>query len=194
MPPERRVIMEDVRLLPGQFRNFSGAKGMYNLAGKRSFHVELDEQTAQAMANDGWNVKWPKPKENVEEVRNPHLEVKVSFEKRPPMCVLITSKGRTTLSENEVEILDMVDIAHVDLIINPSRWIYDDRNGWAAYLQSIFVTIEEDYLDRKYSDLPEIGSYRSQPLAIESGQTPSVSNGFGEDGNDDDIVDAEIVG
>jgi hypothetical protein len=67
--------------------------------------------------------------------------------------VLITSRGRTNLDENAVEMLDWADILNVDLMVRPYEWNVNGKTGIKAYLQSIYVTIQEDELERKYSEL-----------------------------------------
>src|SRR4051812_26768951 len=127
--------MENVRIV---FRNFAGKEGMYNREGDRNFAVLLDEATAEAMAKDGWNVKWLKAREEGEE-EQPYLQVSVNFKGRPPRIVMITSRGRNTLGEDEVELLDWADIRTVDLIVRPYEWAVNGKTGIKAYLQSIFV-------------------------------------------------------
>ena len=155
MPPrqDNTVLMEGVRII---FRNFSGKEGQYNREGDRNFAVLLDDPTAHAMAEDNWNVKWLRPREEGEE-ENPqaYLPVSVNFKGRPPRIVLITSRGRTHLDESSVEMLDWADILNVDLIVRPYEWTVNDKSGIKAYLQSIYVTIEEDALERKYSELDQ---------------------------------------
>jgi hypothetical protein len=80
----------------------------------------------------------------------------VNFKNRPPNVVLINHKGRTTLPEDQIELLDWVDIKTVDLIINPYSWAVNGKTGISAYLKSLFVTIEEDELDLKYADLEDL--------------------------------------
>lgn len=146
------VVMEGVRII---FRNFSGKEGQYNREGDRNFAVLLDDVTANAMAEDGWNVKWLKPREDAEEgdPDQPYLQVTVNFKGRPPRIVMITSRGRTNLDESSIEMLDWADIQNVDLIVRPYEWNVNGKTGIKAYLQSIYVTIEEDELEKKYSDL-----------------------------------------
>jgi hypothetical protein len=151
---DNTVMMEDVRII---FRNFAGKEGMYNREGDRNFAVLLDEDVAQAMAADGWNVKWLKPREEGDE-EQAYLQVSVNFRGRPPRIVMITSRGRTTLGENEVELLDWADIRQTDLIIRPYEWAVNGKTGIKAYLQSIFVTIEEDALELKYGDIEDVPS------------------------------------
>jgi hypothetical protein len=145
-----RVTIEDARII---FRNFSGIeRPPYNKAGERNFAVVLDPKTAQAMLNDGWNVKLPaETHDEEEETKDPILQVKVNFDKRPPRVVMITSTNRTELNKDTIDVLDAVDFQTVDLIINPSYWEVGNKSGIAAYLKSMYVTIEEDELDRKYA-------------------------------------------
>jgi hypothetical protein len=146
------VVMEGVRII---FRNFAGKEGQYNREGDRNFAVLLDDEIANIMAADGWNIKWLRPREDADEgeTEQAYLQVSVNFKGRPPRIVQITSRGRTNLSEDEVEVLDWVDIQNVDLIIRPYEWTVNGKSGIKAYLQSIYVTIEEDELERKYAEL-----------------------------------------
>jgi hypothetical protein len=142
--------MEGVRII---FRNFSGKEGQYNREGDRNFAVLLDETIANSMAEDGWNVKWLKPREEEEgETPQAYLQVSVNFKGRPPRVVLVTSRGRTNLDEGSVEMLDWADINNIDLIVRPYEWSVNGKTGIKAYLQSIYVTIEEDALELKYSE------------------------------------------
>lgn len=155
MPNDNTVLMEGVRII---FRNFEGKEGQYNRAGDRNFAVLLDDETANAMAADGWNVKWLKPREEDEEDTPPqaYLQVSLNFDKgRPPRVVMITSRGRTQLDEETVEMLDWADIQNVDLIVRPYTWEVNGKTGIKAYLQSIYVTVEEDELERKYAEMDQ---------------------------------------
>ena len=153
MPEDNTVLMEGVRIL---FRNFSGKEGQYNREGDRNFAVLLDDTVANAMAEDNWNIKWLKPREEEEdETPQAYLPVSVNFKGRPPRIVLITTRGRTNLDEGSVEMLDWANIINVDLIVRPYEWTVNEKSGIKAYLQSIYVTIEEDALEMKYSELDQ---------------------------------------
>ena len=147
------LVLENVQIM---FRNFSGKEGQYNAAGDRNFVLFLDPDSAESMAKDGWNIKELKPREEGD-IPQSYVQVAVSYnpKARPPRVVMITSRGRTPLSEDEVAILDWADISTVDLIINPYQWEVNGKTGIKAYLQSIFVTIHEDELDLKYADVPD---------------------------------------
>ncbi len=136
------------------FRNFSGKEGVYNAKGDRNFCVFLDVDLATELQNAGWNIKMLKPREDGD-VPQAYVEVKVSYKNRPPNIVLITSRGRTKLDEDDIDMLDWVEIEKVDLIINPSAWDVNGKTGIKAYLKSFFITIVEDELELKYADVPD---------------------------------------
>jgi hypothetical protein len=68
---------------------------------------------------------------------------------------MITSAGRTPISEEMVETLDYADISLVDLIARGYEWDVNGKKGIKAYLQSMFVTIQEDPLEQKYGLIAE---------------------------------------
>jgi hypothetical protein len=172
---DEQVTLEDVEII---FRNFAGAEGQYNRAGSRNFCVLLEPELATAMAADGWNIKTTKEREVDEETvgGEPYLPVEVGYKLRPPLVYLITSKGRTPIGENEIEILDWVDIEKVDLIVNPSHWNVSGKSGTKAYLKTMFITLREDYLQMKYADVP----------IARGGALPA--------GESDAIIEGEIIG
>lgn len=154
MPRDNTVIIEDGRIL---FRNFAGKEGKYNRAGDRNFAVLLDDVIAKNLHEDGWNVKWLKPREEGDPLQA-YLEIKVNYRGRPPRIVMITTRGRTPLSEDQVELLDYADIKTVDMVLNPYEWEIGGKSGISAYLKSMFVTIHEDPLELKYADIEDIPS------------------------------------
>lgn len=153
MAKDNNVVLEGVRLV---FRNFAGKKGTYNAEGDRNFAVILDPEVASGMAKDGWNIKYLKPREDDEEqIETPYLKVKINFNGRPPKLVMLTSRGRTFLDEDTCEMLDWADMRNVDLLVSPYDYDVNGNQGRSAYLQSIFVTIEEDELELKYADVQD---------------------------------------
>ena len=148
MASEAKTFMvEDATIL---FRNFSGKEGQYNREGDRNFAVILPPDVAEQMAADGWNVRQLDPREEGDEP-TPYVQVSVNFNNRPPRVVLLTSTTRTQLDEASVEVLDWSDIKTADLIARGYEWSVNGKTGVKAYLQSLFVTIEEDALERKYA-------------------------------------------
>lgn len=168
------AILDDVRIA---FRNFSGKEGQFNRAGDRNFAVMLDHDVAAAMAADGWNVKELKAREE-DELPQPYISVKVNFNgPRPPKIMMVTSRGKTPLGEDEVSLLDWADILKVDLIVSPYNWTMNGNTGVTAYLQTIFVFIREDELELRYADVPDSAASSMQieaekpDLAIENHET-----------------------
>jgi hypothetical protein len=145
------ATLEDVRIA---FRNFSGKEGKYNRAGDRNFCVMLPDDVAKQMESDGWNVRYLNPRE-VGDTPQGYLQVAVNYKGRPPRVVMLTSRGKTNLDESMVDILDWADVVKSDVIIRPYEWEVNGKSGVKAYLQSIYVTIEEDDLERKYGDVPD---------------------------------------
>ncbi|MET0463186.1 MAG: hypothetical protein ABW007_08525 [Chitinophagaceae bacterium] len=148
MPDIAKTFMiEDARIL---FRNFAGREDKYNREGDRNFAVVLPEDVAEQMLQDGWNVRFLEPREEGDEP-TAYISVAVNFNNRPPRVVLLTSTTRTQLDERTIEVLDWADIQTADLIARGYDWTVNGKSGTKAYLQSLFVTIEEDALERKYA-------------------------------------------
>lgn len=145
------LCIEDAEIF---WRNFSGREQQFNEAGERNFCVYIDdEETAQKLIEDGWNVKIKQPYGDDTEPRY-FIKVKVSFTSNvPPLIVL--KKGRVTaeLDEDTVGRLDSADITYVDLEINP--YDYGSKRGgkpaYSAYVKEMYVTIAESRFATKYA-------------------------------------------
>jgi len=144
--PVRTFMVEDAPII---FRNFAGKEGQYNREGDRNFAVILTPEIAEQLLADGWNVKVLESREEGEDP-TPYISVSVNFKNRPPRVVLIAGDSRTQLDESSVEVLDYADIRTADLIARAYDWTVNGKSGTKAYLQSLFVTIEEDALEEKY--------------------------------------------
>lgn len=145
------ITIENARI---GFRNFSGKEGKYNPAGKRNFCVFLEKELAETLEEDGWNVRYLRPREEDEEPQA-YLQASVAFGNVPPKIVMISSRGKTPIGEDEVNILDWAEIANVDLILRPYNWEVNGKSGVKAYLKAMYVTIAEDEFESKYSDVPD---------------------------------------
>jgi hypothetical protein len=150
-------LIEDATI---RWRNFTGVEKKYNREGDRNFHAVLDREDLLALVpqlqEDGWNLTFdkrdPDEQEDGWEPRHPSIEVAVRYDKgKPPKIVVISSSGHVELKESTVEMLDWADIAKIDLIIHPSYWNVSGGEGLKGYLKTMFVTINEDELERKYA-------------------------------------------
>ena len=150
------MVNQDISIANAKigFRNFSGKEGKFNPAGKRNFCVFLDQDVANRLAKDGWNVRWLRPRNDDEEAQA-YMQVEVSFKNIPPTVVQITHRGKTRLDEETVGGLDWAELANVDLIIRPYNWQVNSSSGVKAYLKAMYVTLNEDEFAEKYDALPE---------------------------------------
>lgn len=151
MAINKNITIENAKI---GFRNFSGKEGRFNAAGIRNFCVFLDNDLGAALANDGWNVRYLKPRDPGDE-NQAYLQVAVSYKNYPPRIVLISGNGKTTLDEDSVGMLDWAEIANVDLIIRPYNYDVNGKTGVKAYCKAMYVTIEEDEFEKKYYDVPD---------------------------------------
>lgn len=172
-----KPTMKTFEDVPIRFRNFAGAEGQYNKAGDRNFCILLTPEEVEVMQREGWNVKFLKLRED-ETVQQAYLKIKVKFKKpgegRNPKLVLVTSRNKTELSEEQAALLDWVDIKKADVAFNPYEWDINGNQGVTPYLKSIYITIVEDQLDLKYADVPD-----SAQMAITShGEQLSIEEGY----------------
>ena len=149
--------MENARLI---FRNFEGREEKYNRKGDRNFGLIIeDAEVAQQLAEDGWNIKELTPKNNDDYDDTPEviywLPVTVRFDNVPPKVMLVTRRKKTRLNEDNINTIDYANIAKVDLTVTPYDWEVNGKSGTKAYLQTMYVTINEDEFADKYADLEE---------------------------------------
>lgn len=180
--PDENVLLEGVKI---RYANFSGKEGPYNQEGNRNFAAVIDDETAEKLLKGGWNVKTRLPREEGD-VGFHYLPISVSYKFREPRVVLITSRGRTPLTEDLIGMIDYAELEKVDLIVRPYDWALGGKSGRKAYLKTGFFIIAEDYLERKYRDIPEIGSSR---MEIASGEEEFID---GEIVDEYDEIDSKV--
>lgn len=151
------IVMENARLI---FRNFEGREEKYNRKGDRNFGLIIeDSEVAQQLAEDGWNIKELTPKNTDDYDDTPEviywLPVTVRFDNVPPKVMLVTRRKKTRLNEDNINTIDYANIAKVDLTVTPYDWEVNGKSGTKAYLQTMYVTINEDEFADKYADLDE---------------------------------------
>lgn len=173
-----RAWLEGVEI---RWRNFKGEVSDFNPMGKRQFAVMLDEQQADQMAADGWNVKFTKPKDPEEEPE-PYIRVEVSYKNaderggRAPQVYLVdppnqdgTQNPPNELPREMLRIADIVDVSHADVLLEPYQWDVQGNQGVKAYLYTIGIVIKLDPFMVKYK-LGSSNPIADAPLAIEGGE------------------------
>jgi hypothetical protein len=157
---DKNLTLENIRIA---YRNFAGKENTYNRAGDRNFVILLDEELAEQMAINGWNVKHLKAREEGDPPQA-YIQVAISYKSRPPKIVMITSRGLTYLPEEMLDTLDWVDIETADVILNPYEWSVGAKTGVKAYVHSLFIKIDEDYLEEKWTAWAE-NNQKALPVA-----------------------------
>lgn len=147
--PRGILQIDDCRII---FRNFEGREDKFNRLGDRNFAVVIpDQDIADRLIEDGWNVKIRDPREEGDEPFM-YLPVKVKFNDRGPRVYLRSGKARVRLDEETVGQLDNIDISDVSLDVRPYDWEVNDKSGRTAYLQSIMVTQEVDRFAARFAE------------------------------------------
>jgi hypothetical protein len=153
--PTDDLILENYQIT---YRNFGGVVGQFNPSGARTFSVWLNNyEEAEAVEQLGWKVRYTKPSEEWERGR-PHMPVTVKYHPRlqPPRIVMLTSRGQTKMGEEDIDILDFMNIKKADMILRPYHWKMTSGEGVKNMCSSIYITIQEDALELKYADVPEV--------------------------------------
>lgn len=147
--PRNIVQIDDARII---YRNFSGAPSQFNREGDRNFAVVIpDQEIADALIEQGWNVKIKPPRED-QDTPFMFLSVKIKFNDRGPNVYLKTGHALNKLTEETVGMLDDVDIVSVDLDIRPFDWEINGKTGRTAYLHSMQVTQQIDRFAARFAD------------------------------------------
>lgn len=140
------IMIENARLI---FKNFSGEESKFNRGGNKNFCVVLDPDMAQDLADEGWNIKYLRPREEGEEP-TPYIQVTVAYGNIPPKVIMIAGRNKTPLDSLAISTLDYAEIKNVDLIIRPYHWEVNGKQGIKAYLKTMYVEIEQDAFASKY--------------------------------------------
>lgn len=149
MERNNKLAIDNARII---FKNFTGKDDKFGREGDRSFSIVIeDDALAEQLSNDGWNVKPLTPRDPDEKV-NHFIKVKISFKVRPPKIWLLTNHKRTLLDEDTIATLQYARIENADVVVSPWRWEVNGKTGIAAYLETLYVKIEDDPFADKYAD------------------------------------------
>lgn len=151
-----KLTFENVKIL---WKNFSGEERQFNPKGNRNFSILIEDlDYGKELSRMGWAVR-PLTNRETEEQEAWHLPVKLSYKNYPPRIYKVTS-GRPPLllSEKSVDMLDLLPIDYVDITINPYEWTRQGDSGVKAYVDVMYVVIEQSELDLKWQSFEEEGA------------------------------------
>ena len=147
--PKGRLQIDDARLV---YKNFRGEGGKYNREGDRNFAVVIpNEEMAEELKQEGWNVKIKEPKE-AGDMPFMYLPVKIKFREYGPNVYLVSGQRRNRITEETVAMLDNIEIANADLDIRPYDWEVSGSTGRTAYLEAMEVTQNIDRFAQRYAE------------------------------------------
>ena len=145
------VQIDDARII---YRNFAGEATKFNREGDRNFAVVIpDQETADALIEQGWNVKVKRRGEDEDPFM--FLPVKIKFNDRGPVVYLRTGTRRNRLDEESICCIDDIDIESVDLDIRPYDWDVNGKQGRTAYLQGAEIYQRLDRFTARFEEEEE---------------------------------------
>lgn len=145
------LVIENASIL---FSNFSGRPTRFQKQeGIRSFTVAIDDpDMASALSEAGWNIRILRPRSEDEDPRHVlDVAINYNFWKKPEVN-LICGNVMTHLDEEDLGQLDGAAIINTDVVIRPRLWDDDGTTRIKAYLQEMYVTIEQNRFASKYAD------------------------------------------
>lgn len=139
--------------VPATMKNFSGnPKKNYREAPGRNFVATFkDEELAERLLDEGWNVKQFNSSNDGEPPRH-YIQVKVNFGNYPPEVWQVQNGKRKRLNEVTVDKLDSCIIKEADLLISP--YTNPDTGKVSAYLRKGKFETIPDAFDEMMADIP----------------------------------------
>ena len=137
------------------FKNFSGHPTKYQRQeGFRTFSVLIDDaDMAQKLSDDGWNVRILRPRNEGDPIRHCiDVSINYNFWKKPEVYMICNGK-KTHLDEEDLDVLDGADIITSDIVLRPRLWDDNGTTRIKAYLQELYVTIQQSRFAAKYADM-----------------------------------------
>lgn len=150
--------IENARVI---YKNFSGAKNDFNRNGTRTVDIVIeDPEVAQMLADDGWNVKQTRVREEGDEPQfyiNAVINFNPPYGEPPKITMRMVDKNgklvsRTNLTENTVSALDKLKILDIDVRLNPHEWEMNGRSGIKGYVEVLVANVLQDPFLSKYAD------------------------------------------
>ena len=137
--------------------NFSGKATQFNPnGGKRTFCVLLNEEIADILSADGWNVKRRPPREDGDYPLI-YTEIVINMQSQYPPDVYVRNEfnGKGTmrkLTDDNISMLDNIQIVNADLVIHPYEHGIGQFKvkGYARFVN--VLQAQSNYFGDKYSE------------------------------------------
>lgn len=162
---QKLIAIENTKFI---FRtNFFGDpdRDTYGSDARRANIIIPDEEQAQQLIEQGFNVKVTRPREGAEEGFIPEyfVAIGVNYESNwPPKIYLVSGEAEPVLlNEESVGCLDMCQVQNVNVVLNPYQ---NQRTG----RKSLYVRTM--YVEQDINDDPFASRYRRR--ADDDGQLP----------------------
>ena len=152
------IVIEGAQV---RFLKLEGRRDQYNPMGRRTFALVIsDDDLAEQLTNDGWNVKIKPGNDRYEPYKYINCELKFQADspnvRRDPEVYLVTKSPRggmntVALTAETVGQVDNAQIENVDVDITPYRWTTENGEGIKAYVRTMYITIASNVFADKYS-------------------------------------------
>ena len=147
------------------FPNLEGRRDRYNTNGDRSFRLKFnDNEFAQQLAEDGWNIKIYTPKNDDYEPYY-YMNVKTKFRcdsdkvRQDPEIHRVNAKNDILCTAEDMATIDndymSRKVIRTDLSINPYPWHnpgMGDGEGVTAYLREMWVEVKDSPFAARYAN------------------------------------------
>ena len=141
-PKRPKFTIEGAEII---YHRFAGTVNEWNKEGKKSVSVFIPDELLNQMIADGWHINYTDEREEGD-VPRAFINCKINYGTRPPRVILVTQEKMIPLTDKTIGILDDADIANLDITCVGNPW----ERGISCYVEKMYVTINEDELDKKY--------------------------------------------
>ena len=156
---DRNIVwLEDVKIMRGNYKNFSGRKSEYNRVGWRTFCIIIDDMAfAEQLKEDGWNIKIKAPKEAGDRPVY-YLQLKLGYNTDEsnvngkqfsnPVVKRVCGENIVDLTPITCGELDDNEITSIDVRFRPSFWNIRGETGYSGYVKELVAIVKPSLADK----------------------------------------------
>lgn len=153
----QHIRIRDIEVFKTNFAGLEERRDgrVVNSEGSRYFLAWLDEDDARELEEEGWRIKWTKPRPDGEYSPRAYMNIAVSypvnFPKLHPKVVLISGNSKTELREENVEQLDFETIIKMNVEFRGRK--NPETGSIKAYAATVYAEVQEDPFASDYEDI-----------------------------------------